>query len=174
MGVQLEEGETLLALALFCLWILFNGRLTWELVAFGIVISTALAWFVQRFVAPGLTLKRQWMVTTRLPGYLRFVWLLIKEITLANIAVMRLILTDQVEVVPKLTTFRTTLKTLAARVVLADCITLTPGTITVHLQGDEYLVHCLDESLESGLFDSEFERRLIRKEAEWVEEVPAT
>lgn len=161
----------MVALALFCLWILFNGKLTWELAAFGAVISLALAWFVQRFVAEGLTLRKQWMVMKRLPGYLRYVWLLVKEITLANLAVMKLILSDQVEISPRLATFRTRLKTLTARVVLADCITLTPGTITVHLQGDEYLVHCLDESLEAGLSDSEFERRLLVKEAEWRKEL---
>lgn len=163
----------MIALALFFLWIVFNGKLTWELVAFGIVISAALAWFVQRFVAPGVTLKVQWRMAKQFPGYLRYAWLLIKEITLANFAVMRLILTDSEIVVPKLTVFKTKLKTRAARVVLADCITLTPGTITVHLEGDEYLVHCLDENLEDGLFNSEFEKRLLKKEAVWETEVRA-
>ncbi|HPA61444.1 MAG TPA: Na+/H+ antiporter subunit E [Clostridia bacterium] len=65
--------------------------------------------------------------------------------------------------------FHTKLQTKAARVALADCITLTPGTITVHLHEDEYLVHCLDESLEGGLVNSEFEKRLLIKEADWIE-----
>lgn len=160
----------MLAVALFFLWIIFNGRFTWELVAFGVVIAVALSWFTQKYVAPDLTLRKQWGIAKRLPGYLRYVWLLVKEITLANVAVMKLILTDQVEVVPKLATFRTELKTLAARVVLADCITLTPGTITVHLADDEYLVHCLDESMEDGLHDSAFERRLIKMEQNWAQE----
>lgn len=159
----------MIALALFFLWIFFNANITLELVVIGAVISIALAWFVQRFITPGLTLKRQWFIMKQLPGYLRFVWLLIKEITLANFAVMRMILTDRDIVVPKLTVFHTKLKTKAARVALADCITLTPGTITVHLHGDEYLVHCLDESLENGLVNSEFEKRLLKKEADWIE-----
>lgn len=159
----------MIALALFFLWIFFNANITLELVVIGAVISIALAWFVQRFITPGLTLKRQWFIMKQLPGYLRFVWLLIKEITLANFAVMRMILTDRDIVVPKLTVFHTKLKTKAAQVALADCITLTPGTITVHLHGDEYLVHCLDESLENGLVNSEFEKRLLKKEADWIE-----
>lgn len=154
----------MIALALFFLWIIFNGKLTWELVSFGLVISTALAWFVQRFITPGFTLRNQWIIAGQIPGYLRYVWLLIKEITLANFAVMRLILTDRDVVVPKLVTLNTKLKTQTARIVLADCITLTPGTITVNLQGDEYLVHCLDESMEDGLRNSEFEKRLLGKE----------
>ena len=61
---------------------------------------------------------------------------------------------------PKLASFKTKLSTRGARVMLADSITLTPGTITVSLQDDTYLVHCLDESMEDGLYDSSFEKHL--------------
>lgn len=160
----------LLAAALFLLWILFNGRLTWEVAAFGAVIALALAWFTQRYIAPGMTLKKQWQTVLRLPGYLKYIWLLVTEITLANVAVMKLILSDREVTVPKLASFQTTLKTKTARVVLADCITLTPGTITVHLHDGEYLVHCLDESFEEGLTNSAFEQRLRRMEESWRKE----
>ncbi len=160
----------MVTLALFCLWIIFNGKVTLELIIFGIVISVALSWFVKKFIAPSMNAKNQWKIFKYLPGYLQYVWLLIKEITLANFAVMRMILTDKDVVVPKLSVFKTKLKTKTARVALADCITLTPGTITVNLNADEYLVHCLDESLEDGLINSEFEKRLLDKEAKWFEE----
>ena len=160
----------MIALSIFVLWIVFNSQITWELIAFGVVIALALSFFVQRFVAPRLTLKNQLKLIRQLPGYARYVWLLIKEITLANLAVMRLILSDRDIVVPKLATFHTKLQTKAARVILADCITLTPGTITVHTQGDEYLVHCLDEAMEERLVNSEFEKRLLKKEAVWLKE----
>ena len=160
----------MIALSIFLLWIVFNSQITWELIAFGVVIAGALSWFIQRFISPRLTLRNQVKLARQLPGYLRYVRLLIKEITLANLTVMRLILSDRDIVVPKLATFNTKLQTKAARVILADCITLTPGTITVHMQGDEYLVHCLDEGMECGLVDSEFEKRLLEKEAAWVKE----
>ena len=163
----------MIALGIFILWIVFNSNVTLELVLFGVVISIALSAFVQRFVTPRLTWRKQVILFGQLPGYARYVWLLIKEITLANFAVMRLILSDSIIVVPKLTTFRSKLKTQAARVVLADCIALTPGTITVHLDEDEYLVHCLDESMEDGLINSAFEERLLVKEAVWLEDEPA-
>lgn len=160
----------MIALLIFVLWIVFNSQITWELIAFGVVIAAALSFFIQRFVAPRFHLKNQVKMIRQLPGYAQYIWLLIKEITLANVAVMRLILSDRDIVVPKLATFKTKLKTKAARVILADCITLTPGTITVHLQEDEYLVHCLDAGMEAGLVNSEFEERLLKKEAAWVQE----
>lgn len=82
--------------------------------------------------------------------------ILILEILKANIGVMRLILSPQYEVEPKLVRFRTDLKTDIARVILANSITLTPGTITVTLEGDEYVVHCLDASMAEGMDDSIF------------------
>lgn len=159
------------AIALFLLWIVFNGKLTLELAAFGAVISLSLAWFVQRFIAPEFTLTKQLAAVRRTPEYIRYAWLLIREIIKANFAVMRLILSDREIAVPKLASFKAGLTTRAARVALADSITLTPGTITVHLQGDEYLVHCLDESMAAGLQRSEFEQQLQDIEDGWKKEM---
>ena len=77
---------------------------------------------------------------------------------------MQLILSPKMEVEPKLVRFRTDLKTDLARVILANSITLTPGTITVTLEGDEYLVHCLDKSMAEGMDDSIFVRLLHQLE----------
>ncbi|HSK69932.1 MAG TPA: Na+/H+ antiporter subunit E [Candidatus Limnocylindria bacterium] len=151
----------MVAIALFLLWVLFNGRLTWEIAAFGALVSLALSWFVGRFVAPGLTLKAQFRAARIVPDLLGYAGLLLREIMKANLAVIRLILSSRDEAVPKLAHFTTPLRTGPARALLADSITLTPGTITVHLQGDEYLVHCLDEGMEEGLAGSELERQLL-------------
>lgn len=160
----------LIAAMIFLLWVLFSGRITWEVAAFGAVIAAALAWFVQRFIAPEMSNRRQWMIFKRIPAYLQYIWLLAQEITLANFQVMKLIWSDREIIVPKLASFQTGLTTPSARVILADCITLTPGTITVHLEDDNYLVHCLDESMEAGLRESSFERQLKKMETNWIKE----
>jgi multicomponent Na+:H+ antiporter subunit E len=49
-------------------------------------------------------------------------------------------------------------------VILANSITLTPGTITVSLTDDHLLVHCLDKSLAEGMDDSVFVRLLQKME----------
>ena len=78
---------------------------------------------------------------------------------------MRLILSPSLEVEPQLRSFRTPLTSPTARAVLADSITLTPGTITVTLEGDEYLIHSLDKSLMDGIEDTSFQRELLEMEA---------
>ena len=89
-----------------------------------------------------------------------YLLLLLAEIIKANYSVICLILSPKYEIEPKLVKFRVDLKSDTLRAVLADSITLTPGTITVTLEGDEYLVHCLDKDLAEGMSDSEFVRKL--------------
>ena len=54
--------------------------------------------------------------------------------------------------------------TAPARILLANSITLTPGTITVLLEEDEYVVHCLDKSLAEGINSSIFVSMLRKME----------
>ena len=95
-----------------------------------------------------------------------FLLLLLKEIIVANFAVLRLILTQKEEIQPKLVMFRTHLKTPTARAFLANVITLTPGTITVTLEKDTYTVHCLDESMSEGIENLECLKLLEELEKE--------
>ena len=48
---------------------------------------------------------------------------------------------------------------------MANSITLTPGTITIALEGDELIVHALDEELVEGIDESIFVRMLRKMEA---------
>ena len=48
--------------------------------------------------------------------------------------------------------------------ILGNSITMTPGTITVDVRDDLFLVHCLDEDFARGLEDSEMEKRILRLE----------
>ena len=66
---------------------------------------------------------------------------------------------------PVIVRFQTDLKSDAAKVALANSITLTPGTITIGLEGDELIVHALDAELIEGIDESVFVRLLRKMEA---------
>ena len=83
---------------------------------------------------------------------------------LANIAVIRIILSPKMEIQPCLVRFKTDLKSETNRVLLANSITLTPGTYTIDLNEDEYLVHALDTSFSGGMDESVFVERLRKME----------
>ena len=50
------------------------------------------------------------------------------------------------------------------KAMLANSITLTPGTITVDTRDDRFLVHCLDKDFGDGLENSAMEKRILNVE----------
>lgn len=152
----------------FALWIIFNGRVTTEIVVFGLVIAVILFCFSCKFM--DYSLKKEMHVYRNIGRGISYIVLLLAEIIKANYSVIRLILSPKYEIEPKLIAFKTDLKSDTLRVILADSITLTPGTITVTLNENEYLIHCLDKDMAEGMEDSEFVRRLRALEAERKEE----
>ena len=149
-------------LLFFLVWLIFNGAVTTEIVMFGIVIAAVMFAFICKFMDYSI---RKEILLLKMSGFFAvYVFQLIIEILRANLAVIRLILSQSEVAVPTMVSFRTTLKTKRARVILANSITLTPGTITVSLHDDELIVQCLDESMAEGMEDSIFVKMLERME----------
>gem|GEM_PF-450257 len=69
-------------------------------------------------------------------------WLL-KEIVVANIEVTKLVLDPYLPIRPRMVQVKASQETELGRVILANSITLTPGTISVDMQGDRIWVHAL-------------------------------
>lgn len=139
------------------LWLILSGRITWEIIGFGIAVSAAVTLAARKLT--GLTLKKEWTFFCRLPAILRYAGILLREILRANLAVIRMVWRKKAPD-PCLTTFSVPLRTTAARVALSDSITLTPGTITTDQDGDLLTVHCLDRTMSEGLDKSCFVRQL--------------
>lgn len=145
-------------------WIIFNGNITLEILIFGIVIAAAMLLFMCKFM--DYSLKKELSVYQKSVYFLAYAALLLKEIVKANLAIIPKILTIEEEMEPVIVKFRTNLKSDFTRTLLANSITLTPGTITVALEDDEYTIHCLDRSLAEGLENSDFEKALKKLDEE--------
>ncbi|MBE5950336.1 MAG: sodium:proton antiporter [Lachnospiraceae bacterium] len=143
---------------LLLLWIVFNGKFTWEIFVIGAVVCAALYWFICKFM--GYSIKNDIRAVKKIGQVIGYIVTVIVEVIKANGQVIHFILTSKYEVQPKLIRFKTSLKNEVSRVALANCITLTPGTITVSLEEDEYVVHCLDEELAEGMENSVFVQKL--------------
>lgn len=149
--------------AFLLLWIIFNGRVTVEILVIGTILSAVLFAFCCRFL--GYSVRQDKRMFRLLPLVCRYLMVLIMEIVKANKQVLFFILTPRYEAEPQLIHFTSDLKTELARVVLANSITLTPGTITVSLEGSELYVHCLDREFAEGIECSAFVELLKRMEA---------
>ena len=151
-------------LLFFLVWVVFNGRLTLEIALFGVAVAGAVFAFICRFM--DYSLEKELRFYRRMPAFFQYLYHLIKEIILANLGVCRMILTRKEQMEPVIVHVHAKLKSETARVILANSITLTPGTITVSLRDQELLVHCLDKSLAEGMEDSEFVKLLHALERE--------
>ena len=84
------------------------------------------------------------------------------EILLGSIQVAYLVLHPRMPVEPCLIYFRVNLPNLAARVILGNSITLTPGTVTIRIRGDEFVVHALTRESAESLVHGTMPRRVSR------------
>lgn len=147
---------------LFLLWIVFNGRITLEVALSGLLAAAAVYWFICRFM--DFSLKDELLYVRKGFYFIQYLFCLIREIVAANFAAMRLVLSSSREIEPCIVQFDTDLRKNLSRSILANSITLTPGTITVSVDGRRFTVHCLDRSLSEGMEDSVFVRILKKIE----------
>mgnify|MGYP003297620986 CR=1 FL=1 len=137
----------------FLAWIIFNGNVTLEIATFGVVIAAVMFAFMCKFM--DYSIKKEILFYKNLVFFFEYLYLLIKEIVKANLAVTHMILTQKEVMEPVIVTFKTKLQTETAKVMLANSITLTPGTITVSLEEDD---KSLAEGIESSCFVEMLER----------------
>lgn len=158
-----------MSLLLFAVWMILNGRATVEICVFGVLFSSGLLYFMCRFM--GYSLRKELLLFRLIPWFVRYFWVLVKEIVKANVCVLKLILSPELQPEPAFVYFHTELHSGVARVILANSITLTPGTITVSLEDNQFCVHCLDRELAEGVENSVFVELLKEMEeakARWI------
>ncbi len=151
---------TLLTVWLGFTWFLWSGHTETLLLAFGVIsvgIVTLLAFRMN------VIDEESEPYELGLRPLLYVPWLL-WEIAKANLHVARVILTPSLPVHPRLLRIRATQKSNLGRVILANSITLTPGTVTLDVRDGTLLVHALTRRSADGLLSGDMDRRVT-----WLE-----
>jgi multicomponent Na+:H+ antiporter subunit E len=146
-------------LFLFALWIVLNGRITIELVIFGVVIASAVTFFANRVIGYTASIDRR--IMRNLPVFLLYILNLIREIIISSFKMCGMVYSAEAPD-PVIIEFHSGFDTQLQNVLLANSITLTPGTITLFQEGDHFAVHCLRREFGEGIEESSFVR-LLRK-----------
>ncbi|MDJ0922606.1 MAG: Na+/H+ antiporter subunit E [Henriciella sp.] len=123
------------------LWLGLSGLYKTLILSLGVVsiiLSTILAY---RFDI----LDREGSPYGRLPQLISYWAWLVVEIFKANWVVVKACLRAQLDINPALVKLKTCCESDLARTVFANSITLTPGTVSVTIEGDKILVHALYE-----------------------------
>ena len=157
------------AALLFALWLGLSGLIEGLFLMAGAVCSVIVVLITERIfrpAAPGDFGRAPtgfgWFAASWLRFALYVPWLL-WQIALANLHVARLVLHPRLPIDPALVEFDSTLTTEAAHALLANSITLTPGTVTVEMTARRFVVHCLSAGSRRGIEEGALLRR-----AGWV------
>lgn len=151
-------------LLLFLLWLILNGRFAGDVILSGLIFAGAVDAFALRFCQWNITKKWRW--SDLFPAMLMFIGVLVWEIIKANIQMMRLIADPNMreKVRPQMVQFELPLKSDLAKAMLANAITLTPGTITVRerVSANAFVVHALTPELGEGLEQCPLAKAVLR------------
>ena len=149
-------------LLLFVLWWVFSGPLTVEIILVGFFLALILEFATVKILDYRFTADLSAAVHTAL--WVRYFRVLVVEIVKCCLSVLVLIWSPQIEVKPMLRRFRSRVVGEGNMVVLANSITLTPGTITVQVQPNHFVVHALDAKYMEGIEQSDFVKILEEME----------
>ena len=152
--------------ALLVFWLILAGTIDPQQVVAGGLVAAAVTCFDVRRARPSAVRAGQvsLMLLMR-PALVRYALGLAVEIVRANLAVARIVLQPRMAISPSFLRLRTGLRHDLTRVAYATSITLTPGTLSVSLQGDTLIVHALTRRAAEGVRGWEIERRLSALEA---------
>lgn len=127
-----------LFVALLFFWILLNGTLASDVLIAGVVVSAVISILYRRYLGwfSELRLTPKALMTT-----IAYVFYYIKELVKSNVNVALIVLSPSLPVKPGIVTVRTKLKNPMGRMLLCNSITLTPGTLTVDMEGDLLHIH---------------------------------
>jgi len=142
--------RAILFVVTFVLWLLLTSTLRIQFVIVGLIVSllTALL-FGNMFV-------ENWNKVFQIKRYLWFAWYLIFFIwqcIKANFDVAYRVLHPALPIKPGIVKTKVSLKTDIARTVLANSITMTPGTLSVDITGEHLFIHWIcvtDENSEAS------------------------
>ncbi len=121
---------------LFLVWVGLTNSLDLQELSVGFILSLGVAYFF----GGSETLH----LGTVIIKYLKFAPTFIKALIQSNIEVAKIVLTPGLPVNPGIVKLKTTLKNDYDKLILANAITLTPGTITMDLRGEDIYIHVLN------------------------------
>ncbi len=149
-------------IVLAALWIGLSGYLDVVHLTFGFCSVTLVSALTHKFMTGGRNVGEGLTALVRL--FLYVPWLL-WQVFLANIDVLLRVFGFR-EVDPCVIRFTPDLHTDFGKVTLANSITLTPGTVTVDLEGDEFIVHAISREAADAVLKGAMERKAKSIEGE--------
>jgi multicomponent Na+:H+ antiporter subunit E len=146
-----------LFILLFSFWLLLSTFLDWFHLFFGLLSTALVTLFTYDMVFVNEEGKNNRNKSLRFISYLP--WILY-QIILANVDVAKRVLDPKLPIEPNMITFESVLKTDLSKTTLANSITLTPGTVTIDIDENTFLVHAIAKEPADDLLEGTMERKV--------------
>jgi multicomponent Na+:H+ antiporter subunit E len=125
---------------LFAFWVLLNGSLAVDVLVVGALVAVAIAMLFRgglSFLADARLTPASAVATFMYFGHFA------AELVRANLRLAVIVLSPELPIRPGIVKVRTRLKSPMGRLLLANSISLTPGTLTIEMEGEWLYVHCV-------------------------------
>jgi multicomponent Na+:H+ antiporter subunit E len=156
-----KGGAWIQASFLFGVWLLLSGKFDAFHMGSGVVAVMLVMW-LDRKLGPANLGRNDRPIRVHVGRALLYVPWLIWQMLLSAFEVARIILWSNGSLDPRLIRFTSVQPHTIARVLLGNSITLTPGTLTLHIEGDRYLVHSLSAGSREGLLGGAMQTKVAR------------
>ena len=184
-----------LFIALLAMWLIMSGFYDFFHISLGVISIIFLLWFNRnisilpqskifyrpRFNKVGIIDASNQTSYEKVSRHLKIIklmyyipWLLF-QIAVSAFHVAYVTMHPKMPISPSLFRFKSKQPHTFARVTLGNSITLTPGTLTIEVEDDSYLIHALTNSTRNGLLTGEMQKKVallfVDKPEEMVFEV---
>jgi len=149
------------ALIMFAFWILLSGEYNPIMISSGIVSSLFVAYLSHDLLIGKTDIRLNMIRIIKFVAYLPW---LFWSIVLANIDLAYRTLHPKMPINPRTIRLKNNFRTEMGVVTLANSITLTPGSVTIDANKDEFVVHIIEEGVAESLMSGEMQRRVKRIE----------
>ena len=150
------------AIFLFALWYLMSGIDKTLTLVLGAGSSVFAIWIVRRM--DEASNFKCLSVHLRPIEFGKYIFWVLAEIAKSNWTVIKIVLSPNMDIKQKMYEVPFTQKSDLGQAVFANTITLTPGTITVEVEADHFLVHGLSYSFDDHAALAEMDRRVSKTE----------
>ena len=163
---------------LFVFWLILSGRYNFEYITVGVAVAAFITYLNSGLIHSVFRQGKREPIKIRhffesAWHFLAYLPWLFFRIVMANIQVAYLVLHPRMPIKPALLQFRTQLKSNLAQVIVANSITLTPGTVTVRLEDGGYVIHTLIPSSATGIIKAQIQNKVGAFLKERKEKPPA-
>ena len=150
---------------LFGIWLLLNNSLETSVLISGIIVSLIIA----SILCAKCDVLVEFKFTPKAFIYtILYLLVFFFELIKSNLDVAIRVLRPSLPINPGIVEVKTKLKSKMARMILANSITLTPGTLTVEVQDDSFFIHWID--VKSTEIDKA-SKELVEKFEKYLEEI---